>query len=160
MERPLSGAEVARLLGLEPLAGEGGLFRQTWLDAHSSAICYLLVAPEVARLHRLATTEVWHHYAGAPARMLLLHPGGAVEEPVLGGALGAGERPQVVVPGGVWQGCETLGAWSLLGTTMAPPFDPAAWEPGLAEELAALWPGAEERIARLTAFPRDAGRPA
>ena len=29
------GERVAELLGLEPLPGEGGLFRRTHIDAHS-----------------------------------------------------------------------------------------------------------------------------
>ncbi len=155
MKRALSGADVAALLGLEPLPGEGGLFRQTFADAASTAIYYLLVAPEVSHLHRLPTPEVWHHYAGAPARMLLLHPGGRVEEPVLGAELERGYRPQVVVPGAVWQGCEPMGPWSLLGTTMAPPFDPATWEPGDRDVLTAAWREAADRIAALAVPPRS-----
>ena len=150
MKRALSGADIARLLHLEPLPGEGGLFRQTYADPASTAIYYLLVAPEVSRLHRLPTPEVWHHYAGAPARMLLLQPGGAVEEPVLGAELERGYRPQVVVPGGVWQGCEALGPWSLLGTTMAPPYDGATWELGDRTVLSVGWPDAA--AARITAL--------
>ena len=40
------GERVAGLLGLRPLPDEGGLYRQTFADAHSSAIYFLVIAPE------------------------------------------------------------------------------------------------------------------
>ena len=58
------GERVAGLLGLRPLPDEGGLYRQTFADAHSSAIYFLLLAPDFSALHRLAATETYHWYAG------------------------------------------------------------------------------------------------
>lgn len=142
---------VAALLGLEPLLPEGGRFRRTHLDGHSSAIYYLLVAPEFSALHVLTATEVYHWYAGSPLRLLLLHPDGRVQEPVLGPDLAAGQRPQVVVPAGTWQGSSPAGDWSLAGTTMAPPFEPGGFRLGRGPELARQFPAARSRIARLTA---------
>jgi len=147
---PLDADAVIRLLDLAPLPEEGGMFRQVHADAHSTAIYYLLAAPEFSGMHRLPGVEVFHHYAGAPARMLLLHPGGRVEEPVLGDDLAAGQRPLVVVPGGTWQGASTLGEWSLLGATMAPGYRDADFALGGRDELTAGWPQAAERIATLT----------
>lgn len=146
----MSPAEIVARLGLEPLPDEGGLFRRTHVDAHSSAIYYLLVAPDFSALHALAATETYHWYAGSPLRLLLLHPGGAVEEPVLGPDLAAGERPQVVVPAGTWQGSSPAGEWSLVGTTTAPPFDWAGFRLGDRAGLTTGWPGAAARISRLT----------
>ena len=88
------GERVAGLLGLEPLPDEGGLFRQTFADAHSSAIYYLLLAPDFSALHRLDATETYHWYAGSPLRLLLLARRRRVDEPTLGPDLAAGERPQ------------------------------------------------------------------
>ena len=55
----------------------------------------------------------------------------------LGSDIAAGERPQLVVPVRAWQSAVTLGPWTLVGCTVAPAFDfaafelaPAAWEPG------------------------------
>lgn len=142
--------EVAELLGLGPLPEEGGLFVETFRDAHSTAIYYLLVAPDFSALHQLSTTEVVHHYAGAPVQMLLLGEDGAIEEPVLGDDLFEGQRPQLVIPPGTWQGSETLGEWSLLGATVAPPFTFDMFALGSPEHLTAGWPDAAERIAALT----------
>lgn len=141
---------VAAVLGLEPLPVEGGRYRRTHLDAHSSAIYYLLVAPEFSALHALTATEVYHWYAGTPLRLLLLHPDGRVQEPVLGPDLAAGQRPQVVVPAGTWQGSTPSGDWSLAGTTMAPPFESGGFRLGRGPELARLFPAARTRIAQLT----------
>jgi predicted cupin superfamily sugar epimerase len=144
------GERVAELLGLEPLPGEGGLFRRTHIDAHSSAIYYLLLAPDFSALHRLAATETYHWYAGSPLRLLLLGPDGRVIEPVLGPDLAAGQRPQLVVPTGTWQGSSPAGEWSLVGTTTAPPFDWAGFELGERAALIDGYPGAADRIAELT----------
>lgn len=141
---------VAALLGLEPLPHEGGRFRRTFADAHSSAILYLLVAPEFSALHRLTATEVYHWHAGSPLRLLLLHPGGRVEEPVLGPDVADGQRPQLAVPAGVWQGSSPEGAWALVGTTVAPPFGWEMFTLGDRDDLTAAHPGAAARIRALT----------
>jgi predicted cupin superfamily sugar epimerase len=150
------GERVAGLLGLQPLPEEGGLYRQTFADAHSSAIYFLLLAPDFSALHRLAATETYHWYAGSPLRLLLLHGdgdgagGGRVEEPTLGPGFDAGERPQIVVPARTWQGSSPAGAWSLVGTTMAPPFAWSGFRLGKRAELLDRWPSARARITALT----------
>jgi predicted cupin superfamily sugar epimerase len=144
------GQRVAALLGLEPLPDEGGLFRRTHLDAHSSAIYYLLLAPEFSALHRLGATETYHWYAGSPLRLLLLGADGRVDEPVLGPDVAGGQRPQVVVPAGTWQGSSPEGEWSLVGTTTAPPFDWAHFTLGNRADLRTRYPAAADRIAELT----------
>ncbi|WP_073489005.1 cupin domain-containing protein [Streptoalloteichus hindustanus] len=145
-------ARIIAALGLLPLPTEGGHWAQTWRDEHGSAIYYLLAAPEFSALHRLAHPEVFAHHVGAPARMFLAHPDGRVEEPVLGPDIDAGQRPQVVVPAGTWQATETLGAWSLLGTFMAPPYTDDVVEFAAAADLVARYPEHAERIRRLSPF--------
>ena len=68
----------------------------------------------------------------------------------MGDDLAAGQRPQVVVPAGVWQGSSTCGEWTLLGTTMTPPYTDEGFELGRRDELLADWPSAAGRIAELT----------
>ena len=144
------GAAVAAALGLEPLPDEGGLFRRTHVDAHSSAIYYMLIAPDFSALHALTVVETYHFYAGDPLRLLLLHPDGTAEEPLLGPDVAAGQRPQVVVPAGAWQGSSPTGAWTLVGTTMAPPFDWEGFTLGERAALQARYPQVAPRIAALT----------
>lgn len=145
-----AGERVARLLDLAPLPDEGGLFRRTHLDAHASVIYYLLLDPDFSALHALTATETYHWYAGAPLRLILLHEDGTVTEPVLGPDLAACHRPQLVVPAGTWQGSSSGGAWTLVGTTTAPPFDRAGFRLGDQDELTAGWPAARTRIGTLT----------
>lgn len=144
------GERIARLLGLERLPREGGLFRRTYADAHSSVIYFMLLTPDFSALHALDGVETYHWYAGSPLRLLLLYSGGQVEQPVLGPDIAVGARPQVVVPAGVWHGSSPLGAWTLAGTTMAPPFEWSAFNLGQRAELLAGWPHAAPRIRALT----------
>lgn len=141
---------IAELLGLAPLEVEGGRFRRTFLDQHSSAIYYLLAAGDASAIHRLPTPEVWHHYSGAAVRLLVLLPDGSSLEHRLGDDLRAGERPQAIVPGRAWQGAISVGEWSLLGTTMAPPFDPDAFELGDPGRLRSDYPTAAPLINAIT----------
>ena len=114
--------EVIAALGLAPHP-EGGWFVETWREPAGTAIYYLLAAGEESRRHRVDKTEVWHFYAG---HALALRVGdGAC---VLGADLAAGQRPQVVVPAGVWQSARPLGAWTLVGCTVSPAFDYAGFE--------------------------------
>jgi len=150
MTLPADAQRWVDRLGLEPLEHEGGLYRNVHLDEHSSAIYYLLARPDFSALHALDAVEVYHWYAGSPLRMLLLHPDGEAEERLLGPDPDAGQLPQAVVEAGVMQGSAPLGEWTLLGTTMAPPF---AWDGfvlGDRPALQARYPGASDRIAELT----------
>lgn len=146
----MTPAEIAALLELEPLPEEGGLYRRTSEDAHGNAIYFLLADGDFSALHVLSSAEVYHFYDGAPLRMLLLYPNGRVAEPVLGRDLAAGQRPQLAVPPGVWQGSSSSGDWTLLGTTVTPPFEWDGFGLGTRAELSAGYPSAARRIAELT----------
>lgn len=137
-------------LGLEPLEHEGGHFAQNHLDAHSSAIYYLLAQPDFSALHALASVEVYHWYAGSPLNLLLLHPDGRREERLLGPDPAAGQVPQLAVPAGVMQGSSPVGEWCLVGTTMAPPFEWEGFTLGDRATLQAAHPECAERITELT----------
>lgn len=138
----LAAADVIRLLGLMPHP-EGRHFRETFRDdrsdggrAASTAIYFLLAEGEVSHWHRVDAVEVWHWHAGAPLELTIAAPSDAPNRIRLGNDLGAGERPQAVVPAGHWQSAKSLGAWTLVGCTVAPGFDfaqfelaPKGWEP-------------------------------
>lgn len=144
MTPDLTADEIIRLLALEPHP-EGGHFRETFRDAPagggraaSTLIYFLLRQGERSHWHRVDATEIWHWYGGAP---LTLTTAADVKGPVtvttLGIDLAGGERPQGVVPRDHWQAAESLGAWTLVGCTVAPGFDfagftlaPSGWTPG------------------------------
>lgn len=127
--RSMTAAEVVALLGLEPHP-EGGWYRETFRDgatvdggrAASTAIYFLLAAGQRSRWHRVDAAEVWHFHCGAPLALAIAPPACAATRLRLGIDLVAGERPQAVVPAGHWQQAESLGAWTLVGCTVAPAF--------------------------------------
>ncbi len=146
----LDAEAVKRILGLEPLANEGGWWRQVWYDVHSSAIYYLLTPDDFSALHRLSGPEIYHHYLGAPVELVTLHPDDGIRRRILGPDLRAGERPAAVVEAGRWQGSRTMGLWSLVGTTMAPRFDIDEFELGERDVLRQRFPDATDLIDNLT----------
>ena len=159
----MTADEVIERLQLQPHPVEGGFFRETYRSADSldrngdrrsisTAIYYLLTPKTVSALHRLPGDEVFHFYAGDPVRMLQLWPDGSTRTLTLGTDLRACQVPQLVVPGGVWQGSVLMegGAWALLGATMAPGFDYADYTDGDRAELAARYPAEAAMIERLT----------
>jgi predicted cupin superfamily sugar epimerase len=103
-------------------------------------------------MHRLPTDEVFHFYLGDAVEMLQLHPDGRGEVIRLGSDLAAGERPQVLAPGGSWQGSWLVpgGRWALLGTTVAPGFEFADYTSGRRRELIARYPDFADLITALT----------
>ena len=131
-----SADDVIAALGLEPHP-EGGWYRETWREPATTAIHYLLRAPERSAWHRVDATEIWHFYAGGPLELSVSADGRTIERSVVGSDLAAGQRPQVVVPAGAWQAAVPLGEWALVGCTVAPAFEfsrfelaPPGWEPG------------------------------
>ncbi|NMR19254.1 cupin domain-containing protein [Cellulomonas fimi] len=150
MPTDVTAEEIVELLRLEPLPEEGGLYRQTYKDDHSTLIYYLLAGADFSALHVLDAVEVYHWYAGDPLELLLLEPDGSTARVLLGPDFRAGQRPQLVVPAGVWQGSSSTGSWTLIGTTMAPAFSWEAFRLGDRAELIRQYPGEAARIAALT----------
>ncbi len=165
----LTAEDVIRLLNLQPHPIEGGSFRETYRSAgqlpasvlpdhpapraFGTAIYYLLTRQSVSEMHKLPGDEVFHFYLGDPVRMLQLHSDGMGREFTLGTDLAAGQVPQLVVPGGVWQGSLVLDgphSYALLGATMAPGFDYTDYRTGPRSELSSKWPQYAALIEQLT----------
>lgn len=142
MSRP-SAAEIIAALGLRPHP-EGGWFRETHRDAApagrrgaSTAIYYLLRDGETSQWHRVDATEIWHWYGGDALELAISLDGQGTERLRLGPDILGGDRPQGIVPPRAWQSARPLGAWTLVGCTVAPAFEfagfelaPAGWSPG------------------------------
>ena len=129
----------ARDLDLVPHP-EGGWYRETWRSSvmiapdgydgprHSATAIYFLLNPgEQSRWHVVRSTELWLWHAGGP---LTLRYGGAGVAPsltsavTLGPDIGAGARPQAVIPGGTWQSAEpAAGEPVLVSCVVSPGFD-------------------------------------
>jgi len=141
---------------------EGGFYRETFraplavhppygVRAASTAIYFLLPAGSFSALHRVRSDEVWHHYDGDPVEIHTIGDAGAHAVAILGRDLAIGERPQHVVPAGVWQAAVPLGSrFALCGCTVAPGFDFADFEMPARAELASRYPGLQAVTERLT----------
>lgn len=159
----MTGEEIKSLLRLEPHPVEGGWYRRTYtcagavelargVRAVGTAIYYLLEEGTFSEMHVLASDEIFHFYLGDPVEMLQLLPDGGSAVFTLGPDLQAGQRVQLVVPAGVWQGTRLVegGKVALLGCTVTPGFDFADYQSGSYAELSAKWPAEAERIRKLT----------
>ena len=135
MPPAFSAAEIIARLDLRPHP-EGGHYRETYRDprrdaagrAVSTLIYFLLARGERSHWHRVDAAEVWHFYAGSALRLRIAADGSQPETITLGIDFEAGERPQAVVPALAWQAAETTGEWTLVGCTVAPGFEFAAFE--------------------------------
>src|SRR5262245_19048101 len=135
-DKPLIAEDVIARLGLQPLAIEGGWFRETHRAsmiipayalapvyagdrASSTTIYYRLTPATFSALHRLPSDEVYHFLLGDPVEMLQLPPGAPAKRVTLGSDLLGGEQLQEIVPAGVWQGSRLRpgGTWALMGVT-------------------------------------------
>src|SRR5271170_1311393 len=130
----MTAEDVKKMLGLQPHPREGGWFVRTYEAAEKvgteafedrryvgsrrtgTAIYYLLEADTFSEMHRLKSDEVFHFYAGDAVEMLQLAEGDAGKVVTIGSDLAAGQRPQVAVGRGVWQGSRLVsgGEWALL----------------------------------------------
>lgn len=123
---------------------EGGWYAETFRDnddveqrVHSTAIYFLLEEGQRSHWHRLTNaSEVWHFYMGSPLEISLWQEGGAISHVILGPDLHRLQRPQVIIPRGMWQSAAPLGEFTLAGCTVAPGFNfsnfelaPADWKP-------------------------------
>jgi len=134
MVRTPSAADIIARLELKPHP-EGGHYRETFRDPRvdangrsiSTAIYFLLARGERSHWHRVDAVEAWHYYAGSA---LVLHIADDRGQRIvrLGPDLAAGEVPQAMVPTQAWQAAESSGDWTLVGCTVAPGFEFAAFE--------------------------------
>lgn len=150
-------------LELSPLPLEGGFFRRTWTSTAKSgggrpagSVIYFLLTPDdFSALHRLATDEIWFYHGGDCIDHVQLLPSRL--EPIrtrLGPNALAGEVPQLVVPGGAWQGAllasKVKQGWALCSCMMTPAWDEREFELGNPAHLRRDFPRAVAWIAALT----------
>ena len=166
----MTAGDVKRLLGLAPHPREGGWYVRTYEAAEmvaadafedgrypdtrrtGTAIYYLLEPDTFSEMHRLKSDEVFHFYAGDAVEMLQLMADGRGQRVVIGKDIAAGERPQMVVRRGVWQGSRLVagGKWALLGCTVSPGFEFEDYEEGRRVSLSEGWPEFAGMIEALT----------
>jgi predicted cupin superfamily sugar epimerase len=155
--------EIIAKLGLMPLPREGGFYRVTWVSsqrlssgrAAGSAIYFFLGGADFSALHRMATEEVWHFYGGDPVEHSQFDPADrSLITTRLGTEVLAGQKPQLAVRGGVWQGARLMSGgnrgWALLGCSLSPAWDEAEFELGDPGALLELFPQHSALVRELT----------
>jgi len=134
MQQDVTAERLIQHLRLEPHP-EGGFYRETYRApaaegerAAVTLIYYLLRAGDLSAWHRVDSVEIWHWYAGAPLVLTISENGHDATARHLGPQVEAGQEPQLVVPKGAWQTAESLGAFTLVGCTVAPGFEFSGFE--------------------------------
>jgi predicted cupin superfamily sugar epimerase len=117
---------------------EGGYFREVYRSPREvtavqdgrrrsalTTIHYLLPEGDHSRWHVLGSDELWHHLEGDPLELFLVEPERLSLQRILLGPADEGETRVQDVPAGHWQAARSTGAYTLVGCTMGPGFDPA-----------------------------------
>lgn len=120
--------------------------------AFSTAIYFLLESHHVSALHRIASDEVWHFYAGGALEIFVITLTGELSVIRLGNNPDQGEVFQAVVPAGCWFGSAPARGvdFSLVGCTVAPGFDFSDFEMASREQLLTAFPMHSAVIEKLT----------
>lgn len=126
---------------------EGGYFNETYrckenlpvvnlpdrfTQAHSfsTAIYYLLDAPNFSAFHRIKQDELWHFYQGSALTIHVITAAGEYQTLLLGNNPKLGQAFQQVVKAGDWfaASVDDPAGFSLVGCTVAPGFEFADFE--------------------------------
>ena len=129
-----NGDKIIKKLQMLPHP-EGGYFKESYRDNNISLIYYLLKKNEKSHWHRLKKNEILHFYDGDPLIVYLSKNGVTVQEIILDNNKDASSH--FVIKSGTWFSMKSKGNYSLIGCTVAPPFNyddfelaPKEWEPG------------------------------
>ena len=158
----VTAEDIIQALHLVPLEGEGGMVAETYASDEfcgsrrcGSAIYYLLSGEAFSHLHKLSADEIWHFYYGDPVELVQIRDcDGVKTSSVLGADVMCGQRPQVVVEKGSWQGARLVPGgehgFALMGTTMTPAYSQDDFVCANRDELLARFPEHETDILKLT----------
>lgn len=155
-------------LGLTPHP-EGGYFRETYRSAQiiaktalperyhanrttATSIYFLLAAPQVSKLHRLRSDELWFYHVGSPLTIVLITPDGMLSQYVLGLDLDKHETLHVCIPQGSWLGAygQQEHAYTLVSCVVAPGFEFEDFELAQRDQLITMYPQYHDVITMLT----------
>ncbi len=108
---------------------EGGYYRRLFTStrrdggqrAACSSIVFLLLEGQASRWHRVDADEVWHFHEGDALELLIAESPDSLRRQRLG-PFAADQLPQAAVPAHAWQAARALGAFSLVGCSVAPEF--------------------------------------
>ena len=158
----MNAAELIKQLQLQQHV-EGGYFRRTYESSsgavfqtehgarHSMTSIYYLLSDESPLGHwHLNQSEIVHYYQlGNPLLYSMIDGDGNLQQVVLGPDLGAGQRLQLTVGGGVWKTSKLLPGetdFGLISEAVSPGWHPDDMRMIGKQELIDLFPGLEQQI--------------
>lgn len=112
-----NSSEVIDHFSLTPLDREGGYFAPVHGDAFGNSIYFLMTVTQFSGWHRLSEPETWTLLAGADIALYV--KADTYQQVSLSRREG---RLSHTVEASEWMAAETLGEWSLILCTLAPPF--------------------------------------
>ncbi|NJN75289.1 MAG: cupin domain-containing protein [Synechococcaceae cyanobacterium RL_1_2] len=134
----LTAQELITHLGLERHV-EGGYFSETYRSLELvntdrspqpsrsmvTSIYYLLTKEHPIDYLHVNKSPIIHYFqGGSTITYYLINPDGQLETHYLGLNVAAGEKPQLIVPGGYWKTAVLLrGDYGLIGEAVAPGFE-------------------------------------
>lgn len=145
--------EIIEKLHLVPLIGEGGMWARVYAsDEYVKAnefigrdsdrpICntiyFLLTNNSFSSMHKLKSDEIWYYHMGPSLKMLLINEDGTSSIKILGPNIDKGERPQIAIKRGTWQGATMIedGEYTLVSTSEAPSYCDSDYTLGTYDEL-------------------------
>ena len=115
--------KIIKQLKLEPHP-EGGYFAECFRNKDISIIYYLLKKNEKSHWHRLTKSETLHFYKGDPLVVYLS------KDEINYNSITIGQKNNfhTMVKSGTWFAMKSMGKYSLIGCTVAPPFDYSDFE--------------------------------
>ncbi len=151
-------------LKLEPHP-EGGYFKETYRckesmpakdlperfdqdHCFSTAIYYLLDAPNFSAFHRIKQDELWHFYQGSSLTVHVINPQGDYQKLKLGPDPDQGQSFQHVVSAGDWfaASVDDPKGFALVGCTVAPGFEFTDFELAEKDHMLNKYPRLEKVI--------------
>ena len=118
----------------------------------STAIYYLLEAPDFSAFHRIKQDELWHFYQGSALTIHVITNTGKYQKLSLGNDPNQGQAFQQLVKAGDWFAAtvDEADSFALVGCTVAPGFEFADFELADRKQLIGLYPTHENVITQYT----------
>ncbi len=148
---------------------EGGYYRETYRcqeqvtasglpsrfdsdHSFSTAIYYLLDAPNFSAFHRIKQDEIWHHYQGSALTIHVLKQSGEYHQLSLGNNPAQGQAFQQLVKASDWFAAtvDDPNGYALVGCTVAPGFEFSDFELADRKELSQRFTQHQAIIEQLT----------
>jgi hypothetical protein len=135
----MTAKDLIEALNLAPHP-EGGWYRETWRAeagegerAAASAVYYVIEPGQRSHWNRVDADEIWLWHMGDPLDISIAATDAGPSRTLrLGGKVGMGEQPQLIIPKGQWQAADPIeggeARYTFLSCIVAPAFEFSGFE--------------------------------